>query len=205
MTESNDAVGRALEVFVFGPIGLASYLKEVTPSAIETLVARGRAEVDRGQEQIQQRVTTARSLGQVAMAFGVPIVRQRVQRGVHDVRSRAETLISATTAGRPAARPATYGASRPAPSSTPGAEPFEPRSVSSVGNGAESGTTTADPAPPSVELPIPGYDALSASQVVERLTGLSAGELDTVRAYEGAHRRRRTILGKIEQLTASSG
>jgi hypothetical protein len=43
---------------------------------------------------------------------------------------------------------------------------------------------------------------LSASQVVERLDGLQAGELDAVRAYEEAHRSRRTILYKIEQLTS---
>ena len=202
MTENNDAVSRALELVMFGPIGLASYLKEVTPSAIEMLVARGRAEVDRGQEQVQQRVTTARSLGQVAMAFGVPMVRQRVQRGVSDVRTRAETLLPVTAATkRPAARPAAV-ADR-APTASP--ESFEPRPSSSAGNGAEAGATPGATTPPSVELPIPGYDALSASQVVERLTGLSTGELDTVRAYEGAHRRRRTILGKIEQLTASSG
>ena len=52
------------------------------------------------------------------------------------------------------------------------------------------------------ELPIPGYDALSASQVVERLTGLDGNELDAVRDYETTHRNRRTILGKIEQLAA---
>ena len=52
----------------------------------------------------------------------------------------------------------------------------------------------------SAELPIPGYDALSASQVVERLIGLTSDELDAVHAYETAHRQRRTILGKIEQL-----
>jgi len=51
-------------------------------------------------------------------------------------------------------------------------------------------------------LPIPGYDALSASQVVERLAGLSPDELDAVRSYEGAHRNRRTILGKIDQISA---
>jgi hypothetical protein len=63
------------------------------------------------------------------------------------------------------------------------------------------GTISGGGAPPaSDELPIPGYDALSASQVVERLAGLSAGELDSVRDYENANRRRRTILGKIEQL-----
>ena len=49
-------------------------------------------------------------------------------------------------------------------------------------------------------LPIPGYDALSASQVVERLIGLAPDELDAVHAYETSHRQRRTILGKIEQL-----
>ena len=50
------------------------------------------------------------------------------------------------------------------------------------------------------ELAIPGYDALSASQVVERLSGLDATELSEIREYELAHRKRRTILGKIEQL-----
>jgi hypothetical protein len=51
-------------------------------------------------------------------------------------------------------------------------------------------------------LAIPEYDQLSASQVVERLDGLTATELDEVRAYELAHRGRSTILGKIVQLTA---
>ena len=49
-------------------------------------------------------------------------------------------------------------------------------------------------------LAIPGYDALSASQVVERLAGLPEQDLDEVRGYEAAHRNRRTILGKIDQL-----
>jgi hypothetical protein len=52
----------------------------------------------------------------------------------------------------------------------------------------------------SLHLPIPGYDALSASQVVERLIGLSVDELQAVRDYEASHRNRRTILGKIDQL-----
>jgi hypothetical protein len=37
---------------------------------------------------------------------------------------------------------------------------------------------------------------------VERLDGLPAGELDAVREYEEAHRARRTILYKIEQLSS---
>ncbi len=72
-----------------------------------------------------------------------------------------------------------------------------PASWVPVSNGA-----AAAPAPDSGELPIPGYDALSASQVVERLAGLVGSELDAVRCYEATHRNRRTILGKIEQLAS---
>jgi hypothetical protein len=37
--------------------------------------------------------------------------------------------------------------------------------------------------------------------VIPRLDGLEPDELDTVRAYEAAHRGRKTILGKIAQLS----
>ncbi len=49
-------------------------------------------------------------------------------------------------------------------------------------------------------LAIPGYDALSALQVVGRLGALRPDELDAVAAYERAHRGRRTILAKVSQL-----
>lgn len=49
-------------------------------------------------------------------------------------------------------------------------------------------------------LPINNYDTLSASQIVPRLAGLRPDELARVAAYENAHRRRRTILGRIAQL-----
>jgi hypothetical protein len=55
---------------------------------------------------------------------------------------------------------------------------------------------------PSVDaLPIPDYDELSASQVVERLDGLDRESLDAIRRYESEHRGRNTILGKIAQLS----
>ena len=57
------------------------------------------------------------------------------------------------------------------------------------------------PAPAVDALPIPDYDELSASQVVERLEGLDRESLDSIRRYEAAHRGRNTILGKIAQLT----
>ena len=250
MTEPRDPIERALELFVFGPIGASLYVKDVAPSFIDMFVARGRAEVDRRQEQVQQHVTTARSLGQVAMAFGAPKVRARVQRQVDDLRTRAEDLLGTTSPVRsappappgapaqPAETPAPVRATPPTP--LPAAEdppvpvppepptppeppmpppPPDPTPVPQAPTPPPTTTftpTTSTPSPapfdrPAMQngaasagddLPIPGYDALSASQVVERLIGLSGGELEVVRTYEAAHRNRRTILGKIEQLTA---
>lgn len=58
----------------------------------------------------------------------------------------------------------------------------------------------ASPAPGEDDLAVPDYDSLAASQVVPRLATLSAEELDAVRRYELAHRRRQTILNRVAQL-----
>lgn len=50
---------------------------------------------------------------------------------------------------------------------------------------------------------IPDYDALSASQVVKMLEGLSQGNLAAVADYESSHRRRTTILHRISQLSTT--
>jgi hypothetical protein len=165
MSDQKDPIERAVELLVYAPVGAGLYLADVGPSLIETCVQRGR-------EEVVRRVTTARSLGQVALAFGVPKLRRKVQARVEDVLRR----------------PQHTGAPEPAPRAAP-VQPLRSEPVAVPGH-----------APASDELPIPGYDALSASQVVERLAGLGRAELDAVHAYEAAHRQRRTILGKIEQL-----
>ena len=58
----------------------------------------------------------------------------------------------------------------------------------------------SDPGPNVSDLAITDYDSLSASQVVTRLPGLTLDELEAVRAYEAAHRGRKTILNKVAQL-----
>jgi hypothetical protein len=70
--------------------------------------------------------------------------------------------------------------------------------------GAESRPVrrSATSGPGSASLAIPGYDSLSASQVLPRLEGLDAAELEAVRAYESAHRARKTILARVHQLQA---
>src|SRR5579875_2035646 len=57
-------------------------------------------------------------------------------------------------------------------------------------------TTTTE----AVDRAIPGYAALSASQVIPRLDSLGVHELEAVYRHEAATRRRRTILHRTQQL-----
>jgi hypothetical protein len=180
MTERPDPVARAVELFVYAPIGAGLFLLDETPGFIEAAVERGRTTLD-------PRITTARSTGEVALAFGVPMLRRKVEARVARLLGRDQSSPPAPSAP-PAPEPAV---ARPVPTEpwTPAPAPA-PKPAYAPTNGA----------PSSADLPIPGYDELSASQVVERLVGLAPSELDAVHAYEAANRRRRTILGKIEQL-----
>jgi hypothetical protein len=48
-------------------------------------------------------------------------------------------------------------------------------------------------------LPIAGYDELSAAQVQERLEGLTPAELRKLHDYEQRHANRKTVLDRIER------
>jgi hypothetical protein len=69
-----------------------------------------------------------------------------------------------------------------------------------AGRGLTTAAVPTDPGPDVADLAITDYDSLSASQVVTRLPGLTLDELEAVRAYEVAHRGRKTILNKVAQL-----
>lgn len=49
-------------------------------------------------------------------------------------------------------------------------------------------------------LAIEGYDEMPAIEIVGLLETLTATEREAIAAHESAHRRRRTVLGKIAQL-----
>jgi hypothetical protein len=51
-----------------------------------------------------------------------------------------------------------------------------------------------------LDLPIPAYDALKASEILRRLDGLDAEELELLQTYESATKRRSTVISKIESL-----
>jgi hypothetical protein len=132
--------------------------------------------VDRGRRTVVPQVEVARFMGRLAVA--------QAQRAAADLVDEAIGLI----------------VNQPPPTAPGPMAADDPGAPGAGGNGSAAAATAS--APPEDQLAIPGYDSLSAAQVVQRLGGLGAGELDAVRQYEEAHRGRRTILCKIEQLQA---
>jgi hypothetical protein len=49
-------------------------------------------------------------------------------------------------------------------------------------------------------LPITNYDSLTAAQIIGLLDALSPAQRNRVAEHETAHRNRRTVLGRIDQL-----
>jgi hypothetical protein len=136
---------------------------------------------EKGRHRVEGQLRTARLVGQIAM--------QMARRQVSQV---AEGWVAKAATSSVAKGPSRPSRAAPVPTAVhvvPDEAVVEPGPMAHNGQGVE-------------RLAIPGYDSLSASQVVQRLTGLSHGELMDVRAHEQSHRHRRTILSRVEQLLA---
>ena len=88
----------------------------------------------------------------------------------------------------------------PSPERTPPAMPTVSASVAAVDRDAPPVESVGRADSTADHLPLEDYESLAASHVVARLDRLSPDELVQIREFEEAHRGRRTILGKIEQL-----
>lgn len=166
-------LGAALDLFVYAPVGLAVTAAEELPR----LVAKGHSTLD-------TRLSMARVVGQFAVARGRQMMEQRIE--------RAATRVSTGTADTET------GGEQPADAGGPAPTPMD---AGLAGRGPVAAPHSGTDAGPSAShLAIPGYDSLSASQVVQRLAGLTGEELSAVRDYEEAHRGRRTILNRVDQL-----
>jgi hypothetical protein len=188
MSDDKGPKDRLLDLLVYGPAGLAITAAEEFPKLVE-----------KGRHRVEGQLHAARLVGQFAVQMG----RRQVEQTVGGLLSR--------DAGAPPAP-----AARPGPSATPDAAPdasaapqetAPPSPASAPEPSPVQGTTTAlspNGTMASGALGIPGYDSLSASQVVQRLPGLSAEELEAVRAYEQAGRGRKTVLLRVAQLRAAS-
>lgn len=134
---------------------------------------------DKGRQRMGGQITVARMIGEMAVRQG-----QR----------RAEKIVQRLRDQQWGAAPDDPGAGTNRP--TNGSRPASPAASAATAPVVPTTPTVPDAA----ALAIPGYDTLSASQVVPRLEGLSRQELDAIRAYETATRARKTILTRVDQL-----
>jgi hypothetical protein len=229
MTVSDDKshVEKALDLCVYAPVGAALYVRDMLPGMLGIFVIRGKRELGGrsaptpppppAAEEVKRRIDESVGVAKVVAESGFGVARDVAGAGIGVARDVAGSALknildnrpgttASTTAAGPAATQASNGvvADRDTGSAVPSPAPSPDPSSSPVPTPAPSSPepeTAADLTVPEVdELPIPDYDELSASQVVERLEGLDAGALEAVRRYEAAHRGRNTILGKIAQL-----
>ena len=178
--DADDEQGRRptddlLDVIVYAPIAFALDARTVVPE----LAQKGR-----------QHARAARTLGELAVNQGI----RWLQSTCAEAMGHREGTTGTSEGAEPAPPAAEARASEAAPGRDGGPE---------VGADTGSDAATDDDAPGVETLAIPEYDSLAASQVVQRLAGLAADELEAIRRYELANRGRRTILGKIAQLQAT--
>jgi hypothetical protein len=187
---------RFLDLFVFLPTGLVVTVAEELPRLAE-----------RGRERLGVQVNSARAVGQFAVKAGTSELKKRSEGLKRSGNGTAVDRAGMTpTKGRTVtARPMTQTADGPSRLRTIPYPPDRPASGASVAT-PESASAPSPPhrvdahIPDVASLAIPGFDTLSASQVVQRLDGLNRTELVAARAYETSTRGRRTILSRVDQL-----
>jgi len=196
VSDEKTPIEQALDLFVYAPLGFALSFREFSKQAAE-----------KGRQQVQ----VAKMMGQ----FAAQMAGQQAEQKLSGARKQAEEVVGSFLPGGGGSRPSHVPASKPtaattaaagehvqtsAPASTTAVTaPADPSIRASTPDVARTPSTNG-PAPSASSLAIPAYDTLSASQVVQRLAGLSADELEAVRAYESAGRGRKTILNKVDQL-----
>lgn len=194
---------RLLDLLVYLPAGIAVSVVEDFPELAE-----------RGRRKLGVRISSARAVGQFAVQMGNDELRRLSGSLLHRPGGGSPSdpsRSSSGTSGAGVAAPPTGGfPAAPAPSMAEPPEEAQSTSEGSASAGLDSATSdgtqnapvtgSSRHVPPVASLSIPGFDTLSASQVVQRLDGLNRSELVSVRAYEVATRGRRTILSRVDQL-----
>ena len=191
---------------------LLSQVCDIVRYAPIAIVLDGPGMLPKLAEQGKIHVGNARFLGKRAIRQAEPALR-RLAEGLGEQAGGLLQLVGLAPPSRPGsdrdgrspAAPPTPATPSAAGTTTPSADgdgvpaPTDASGDAAAGNGAGPGGPAG---PPADDLAIPDYDSLSASQVVNRLPGLTPDELEAVRRYEAAHRGRKTILNKVAQLQA---
>lgn len=174
----DDLLERVLDLALYAPVGAALALREGLPRHVR-----------QGRQAMENRVQLARFIGQLTVQTGQRELQKRIdQRRAQ--RASTDEPTSATTAG-PGASADGAGAPDQQAGATPG--------PGTAGHDAAHADVAAV-VPTAIELPISDYESVPAINVVERLRTMRPDEIELIRRFEAAHRSRRTILAKIDQL-----
>lgn len=169
---SRDPFELLLDLALYAPVGAAITLRHELPKHVK-----------QGRQALENRVQLARFIGQLAVQTGQREIAKRL-REQREAREAAMAEPSAAEAAPTVGDDVGAGPAEPA-------EPAEP---------APAATRAADDVPSAADLPIGDYESVPAINVVERLRSMTADEVEQIRLFEVAHRGRRTILAKIDQL-----
>jgi hypothetical protein len=211
VADEKQPVEKAVELFLYAPVGMACYVRDMLPSMMGIFIARGKREVgSRGAPpapsmppvppvppEVKRRIDESMGMARYAAESGMGVARDVAGSGIGVAREMAGTALAQILAMRANGTEPEPPHPEPMPPPTP--EPPKASAAPPADVPPDAGWRTDVPS--SEALPIPDYDELSASQVVERLEGLDRESLDAIRRYETEHRGRNTILGKIAQLT----
>ena len=209
MSDERSTVDRVVELAVHVPVGIAAFARDAVPTLVTMFAGRGKREVDVHQREVVGQIANYKAVGELAVKFGPPVVKQRVNEQMVTLRAKSieafESFSASSKAYSGLSDMCSSGAgphltenlearSKEAPAKEDSAPNMAPISESiNEPSTPESDSTPMHPG----SLSIPDYDGLAASQIIERLEGLNPGELSDVEDYERSTRARRTILGKI--------
>ncbi len=192
---SKTPLDRALDLFVFAPLGMALSARDALPELI-----------DKGRDRFTGQVSMARMMGQLAVSQGQREAERAVTEAAHRLAGLGlipDNRRCSSEAAPGSAAPSDATAAAPAPDFVADSKGTVATATVAPVEGSQAPSAPSEPSAPTAsaeDLAIPGYDSLSAPQVVQRLAGLSSEELDAVRSYEAATRHRKTILTRISQL-----
>ena len=178
---SSSPLDRLADLWFYAPIG-----------ALYRLRGGPFAWADEGRRRVDQQVQVARTIGRFAADRGRRELTRRLDAMAEQRRLQAEGSIIDTTAQD----------AEPASAAVVVVDLVATDQGSMAAPDGSSGPISGDDSLDAADLPIADYDSLAASQVVARLGALDPDDLASIAAYEAAHRGRRTVLGKVQQLQA---
>lgn len=188
--DERNPVDELVDLFLYAPIGMLYEYEDVIPRLVK-----------RGKSQVQ----IARLLGRMAMSGTGQDVMGKVAGGVASSVARQITDVGAAIGLAPPSQETTPSSGQqPPPPAPPAPTPVAAEAVTAT---EQAETDEADaPDVDTIEvdeaeqLPIAGYDDLTAKEVIGLLEDLTADQRERIRAHEAANRARKTVLGKLDRL-----